>query len=74
MRLLLRAAQKLAPPTMEITMLGLNGIPFYDSDIEVKGDPSVAAALKRVVRDADGVLLSTPRVQWRHLRTVEECD
>ena len=61
---LLRASQELAPDGMEIGIFDIRDIPFYDGDLEAEGDPAPVAALKRAIRDADGILLATPEYNW----------
>ena len=61
---LLRAAQKLAPEGMKITLLDLQDIPLYNGDVEAEGDPQSVAALKAAIRDADGVLFATPEYNY----------
>ncbi len=62
-RMLLRAAQEHAPDDMTIDVFELKGVPFFDADVEAHGDPPSVAALKRAIRDADAVLISTPEYQ-----------
>jgi chromate reductase, NAD(P)H dehydrogenase (quinone) len=62
-RMLLRAAQELAPDDMRIDVFELKGVPFYDLDVEQHGDPDSVAALKRTIRQADAVLIATPEYQ-----------
>ena len=57
---LLRAAQELAPPGVEIVIFDLRDIPLYDGDVEAQGDPDPVAAFKRAIRDADALLIATP--------------
>jgi chromate reductase len=59
-RALIRAAQELAPPGVEIEELDLSPIPFYDADVEAAGDPEPVASLRAAVAAADGLLLATP--------------
>jgi chromate reductase len=35
-------------------------MPFYDADLEAKGDPPSVATFKAAVREADGILIATP--------------
>jgi chromate reductase len=62
-RLLLRAAQEVAPTEMRIEIYDLSGIPLYNFDVEQKGDPEAVASFKRAIADADGLLISTPEYQ-----------
>jgi chromate reductase len=57
---LLRAAQDLAPPGMDITIQGIHAIPTFNEDVEAEGDPAPVVDLKQAVRDADAVLFATP--------------
>jgi chromate reductase len=57
---LLRAAQGLAPPGMDITIRGIHAIPTFNEDVEADGDPEPVLDLKQAVRDADAVLFATP--------------
>ena len=57
---LLRAAQELAPESLEIRLFDLIDVPLYNGDIEAAGDPAAVAMLKAAIRDADGVLIATP--------------
>ena len=61
---LLRAAQEVAPAGMEISIFDIGDLPLYNRDVEVVGDPAPVSALKRVVRDADGVIFATPEYNW----------
>ena len=63
-RALLRAAQELAPPGMEITTFDLAPIPLYNGDVEAKGDPEPVAALKAAIRQADALLIVTPEYNF----------
>jgi chromate reductase len=63
-RALLRAAQELAPPGMEITAFDLAPIPLYNADVEAKGDPEPVAALKAAIRQADALLIATPEYNF----------
>jgi chromate reductase, NAD(P)H dehydrogenase (quinone) len=62
-RALLRAARRHAPDGMEIGVFELQGVPFYDADVERQGDPEPVAALKRAIRSADALLIATPEYQ-----------
>jgi NAD(P)H-dependent FMN reductase len=58
---LLRAAQSLAAPGIELEVATLHGIPLYDGDLEQReGLPMAVKALKEKVAASDGVLLATP--------------
>jgi NAD(P)H-dependent FMN reductase len=58
---LLRAAQPLAEPSMQLEIVTLRGIPLYDADVETRdGLPEAVSALKERIVASDGVLLATP--------------
>jgi chromate reductase, NAD(P)H dehydrogenase (quinone) len=59
-RALIRAAQELAPGGVSIEAIEIGSLPFYDADVEAKGDPPAVAAFKRELGDADGILIATP--------------
>jgi len=62
-RKLLRAAQQHAPGDMRVTIFDLHDVPFYDRDVEERGDPDAVTRLKQAIRDADAVLIATPEYQ-----------
>ena len=57
---LLRTAQELAVPGVEIATFDLHEIPLYDADVEAEGDPAPVAALKESIREADALLIASP--------------
>lgn len=58
---LLRAAQRIAIPGVDLELATLHGIPLYDGDVEARdGLPPEVQALKARFVAADGVLLATP--------------
>jgi chromate reductase len=58
---LLRAAQELAVPGVELELATLHGVPLYDGDLEQReGLPAAVQALKARVLASDGLLLATP--------------
>lgn len=64
-RLVLEAAVARAPEGMEVTVASqpmLASIPVFNEDLETRpeGDPEPVVALRAQVREADGVLISTP--------------
>lgn len=60
---LLRAAQEEAPEGMTIDIFEIDEIPFYNRDVEEKGDPEPVQRLKEAIREADAVLIATPEYQ-----------
>ncbi len=62
--LALRAAQKLAPAGMEISIADISQIPMYNDDVRAAGEPAAVTALKAQVRAADAVLIVTPEFNF----------
>src|SRR5687768_12672710 len=60
----LRAAQKLAPQGMEITIADISRIPLYNDDLRAAGEPGPVAELKAQVRAADAILLVSPEYNF----------
>ena len=58
---LIRAAQKIAPAGVEVTMYPLHDIPFFNQDVEDIGDPDAVVRFKKAIREADALLISTPQ-------------
>ncbi len=59
-RALLRAAQELAPEGMDIELIEIGELPFYNADVESHGDPPSVATYKASLEAADGILIATP--------------
>jgi chromate reductase len=49
---------------MEIVTFDLAPIPMYDGDLEAQGTPEPVEALKRAIREADGLLIATPEYNY----------
>ena len=45
---------------MMIEIFDLSVVPLYNGDVEAEGDPAGVAAFKRLIAQADGVLMATP--------------
>ncbi len=60
----LRAAQKLAPAGMQISIADIASIPLYNDDVRAAGEPEAVTALKAQVRAADAVLIVTPEFNF----------
>jgi chromate reductase len=45
---------------MEVEIIEIGELPFYDADVEAKGDPPAVAAYKQLLSGADGILIATP--------------
>lgn len=58
---LLRAAQEVIGPDVELDIATLHGIPLYDGDLEeAEGIPAAVLDLQARIRACDGLLLVTP--------------
>jgi chromate reductase len=58
---LLRAAARLAPPAVEVTIFDrLKDVPPYDEDDDVDPVPEGAQRLREAIATADAVLIATP--------------
>jgi chromate reductase len=60
-RALIRAAGEVAPDGVEVRMFLLHDVPLYNADVEARGNPEPVRALKQAIREAEGVLFSTPQ-------------
>jgi chromate reductase, NAD(P)H dehydrogenase (quinone) len=57
----LRAAVRLAPRGVEIVLFeGLASLPFFNPDLDGDTVPDAVAAFRRLVGEADGILISSP--------------
>jgi chromate reductase len=59
-RALLRALSEVAPAGVTISIFEIDGVPLYNEDVEAAGVPGPVEEFRRVVREADGVLIATP--------------
>jgi len=57
---LLRAAQQLAPDGVEVDLLDIRDLPFYDGDVEAAGVPEPVQRLRDRIAAADAVVFATP--------------
>ena len=57
----LRAAARLAPHGVDIMLFeGLASLPFFNPDLDGDTVPDAVAAFRRLVGEADGILISSP--------------
>lgn len=61
---LLRAAQKLAAPALDISIARIDDIPLYNGDVQAEGFPAGVVALAERIRSSDGVLIATPEYNY----------
>ena len=60
----LRAARKLAPAGITVEIADISGIPFYNDDVRLAGEPGSVKELKAQVKAADAVLLVSPEYNF----------
>jgi len=62
---LIRAARELAPEGVTVEPYEeLDNIPFFNQDVEDRGDPAPVQAFKDTIRQADAVLIATPEYDY----------
>jgi chromate reductase len=49
---------------MQITVMDLSPIPFYNADVEAQGDPAPVARLKTAVEQADALLIAVAEYNY----------
>jgi chromate reductase len=57
---LLKVLAERAAPAIDLEVVTLEDIPFYNEDLDIEPAIPAVAALKRRVAESDGVLISTP--------------
>ncbi len=62
--LALKAAQKLAPAGISVSVASIADIPMYNDDVRAAGEPAAVTALKDQVRAADAVLIVSPEYNF----------
>jgi chromate reductase len=63
-KLLIHAAEELAPDGVEIHIFDIDDIPLYNQDEDTPDEPESVAHLREAIRDADALLLSTPEYNY----------
>jgi chromate reductase, NAD(P)H dehydrogenase (quinone) len=63
-RLLIHAAEELAPAGVEIETFDIDDIPLYNQDEDSPSEPEPVARFRAAIRDADALLLSTPEYNY----------
>jgi chromate reductase, NAD(P)H dehydrogenase (quinone) len=61
---LLRTAIDLAPPGIEIEVVGIDDLPFYDEDVRSKGYPDVVQKFRERIAKSDGLVIATPEYNY----------
>jgi chromate reductase, NAD(P)H dehydrogenase (quinone) len=64
---LLRALSEISPAGVEVEVITLHGVPFYDGDVEaVSGKPQLVKDLDQKIRAASGVVVATPEYNFSY--------
>jgi len=63
-RLLIHAAEELAPEGVEINTFEIDDLPLYNQDEDTPDEPEPVGALRQQIREADALLLSTPEYNY----------
>jgi chromate reductase len=63
-KLLIHAAEELAPEGVEIHTFDLNEIPLYNQDEDSATPPESVARLREAIRNSDALLISTPEYNY----------
>jgi len=61
---LMRAAQELAGPEINLDVADLRDFPLYDGDVERSGIPAPVVDVADRIRGADGLLIATPEYNY----------
>jgi chromate reductase len=60
----LRAAQELAPDTLDIDVVTLEDVPLFNADVEARGWPARVQELRDRVGSADAVIFASPEYNY----------
>ncbi len=60
----LRAAGEVAPQSIHIEQLTIDGVPFYNQDLYATQFPTVVEEMVRKIKQADGVLFVSPEYNY----------
>ena len=60
----LQAAQKLAPPSVVIQQLTIEGLPLYNFDLYSHQQPETAEKLSEAINESDAVIFVTPEYNY----------
>jgi chromate reductase len=61
---LIRAAAELSPEGVTVETHEIGDIPFFNRDVEDRGDPTPVKELKEKIRSSDAVLIATPEYDY----------
>lgn len=60
----LNAAKELLPAGVNLEIVDLSPIPFFNEDLEAEGVPEVVVQFKQKLAEADAILISTPEYNY----------
>ena len=60
----IKLAQAQAPDGTEVSIADLSQIPVYNEDVYTQGFPPAVEAFREAIREADGLLISTPEYNY----------
>jgi chromate reductase len=63
-RMLMRLAESVMPASMKLAVAEWRDVPVFDADVLAKGFPPPVAAVRDLVRKADGILIVTPEYNF----------
>jgi chromate reductase len=61
---LLKAAATVLPDDLELEIVDISEIPLYNGDVDAAGPPESVLKLNEKLKNADGVLISTPEYNY----------
>jgi chromate reductase len=61
---LLRAAQELLPPNATLEIFDLEGLPFFNADVEAVGTPESVRQFRTRLQAADALLIASPEYNY----------
>jgi chromate reductase len=59
-RMMANAARELAPAQLELNLIEIGGLPFYNEDLDGADMPAPWTTFRQSIRDADALLFVTP--------------
>jgi chromate reductase, NAD(P)H dehydrogenase (quinone) len=61
---LLHACRELLPAPHTLEIAGLQALPLYDEDVRAEGYPPAVVQFRKLIAQADGVLIATPEYNY----------
>lgn len=69
--LLLKNIEKMLPSDVEMEIVDISNIPFFNEDLEANDYPSVVTALNEKLGSADGFVIATPEYNFSYAPVVK---